>query len=119
MCAAISSGSRPTGQARTQLEQRIHGAGRVLPISRSVNASTPLVPFTTGTAAENNSMPIIGPPNTIRAGFWLKPPQYSNKLSTSVPIGTSRFPGAATAPPLTVTKRDTSGLPNRTASRTA
>ena len=97
----------------------MHGAGWTLPISPEVSASTPLLPFTTGTAAVASSIPIIGPPSTMRAGLPAKPPQNWNSVSTSVPIGTSRLPGSTTEPPLTVTSRDTRGRPKRTASRTA
>jgi hypothetical protein len=109
MFADISSGSSPTGQARTQVEHRMQGAGCVWPISAGVKASTPLVPFTTGMWVAGISWPIIGPPITRRAGISPKPPQASNSAWAGVPSGTSRLQGLDTAPPLTVTMRETSG----------
>ena len=119
MRAAISSGSRPIGQARTQLEQRMHGPGLLASTSLPVSASTPPLPFTSGTSRLDNCVPIIGPPSTRRAASARRPPQARTTSAASVPTSTSRLPGAVIAPPLTVTMREISGRPRRRACCTA
>jgi len=57
----------------------------------------------------------MGPPMTRRAGDTVKPPQNATRSATRVPIGTSTLAGSRTAAPLTVTTRETSGRPSRTA----
>ena len=49
ICAAMVNGNRPQGQALTQLAQRMHGISGLLCTSSELNASKPLLPFTTGT----------------------------------------------------------------------
>ncbi len=79
----------------------------------------PLVPLTTGASSPGRTWPIIGPPISTRVGVTVKPPQNSTRSAAGVPIGTTTLRGLRIAPPPTVTTRDTSGLPKRTARHTA
>ncbi len=73
--AAISRGSRPQGQARTQLTQRMQGMASRRVVSFSVKASRALLPLTVGMRVLGRGWPIIGPPLMSLAGLPVNPPQ--------------------------------------------
>ena len=66
MKAAISTGTRPQGQAPTQAPQRMQGPVAFSLTSLLVRARMPPVPLTTGTSEVGSGKPIIGPPEISR-----------------------------------------------------
>ncbi len=119
MWAAISRGSRPQGQAATQVPQRRQACAGPRRVSAGVSARMPFIPLTVGISVERRGWPIIGPPESSSCGSRVRPPQKAIRSAIGVPSGTFRFFGSAIAPPETVRIREISGRPSFTASCTA
>ena len=63
--------------------------------------------------------PIIGPPNTMRAGVDFRPPHCATISEIGMPMGANTLLGTSTASPEMVITRCVSGRPKRSASKMA